>query len=443
MHELLGEAVYRLAQRLRREPMAQALDQLEKTQWLPIERLRELQREKLSRALKHAIANIPYYRSKASSLPGAKDIEADPIGALKIFPAITKKILSSNLEAFRDVHSKLPVSYDSTSGSSGFPMIMEIDYGTLAFQHAAFFRAAAWYGIRPGYKEVRLWGTQLDSKRKLQDSLKNALLNRTVISCYDMSDRGLDRIFQVIKKVRPTVLYGFTSAVATFCKYVRDARHPKEIDSLKCIFITGEKMLDSQKQTIREAFPIPLVNEYGCTEFGPLSMTCPHGSEHYTMENLFAEFDGDRHALLTDLNSRHMPLIRFENGDMFTLKPSNCPCGRALDLVESVAGRITEYLQLPSGKQVHGMVFDYIPKYFIDRIDRFQVAQTDLHRIEIRYVAGRNYSDRVLDEFRDKLRSVIDDDVNLVFLRTEQLEVEKSGKTKFVKGLPKTAAPSP
>ena len=66
--------------------------------------------------------------------------------------------------------------------------------------------------------------------------------------------------------------------------------------------------------------------------------------------------------LVTTLNNRAMPLIRYRIGDRGMLLEGGCPCGRGLPLMQVAEGRISDSFTAPSGRRVSGVLFPHLFK---------------------------------------------------------------------------------
>jgi phenylacetate-coenzyme A ligase PaaK-like adenylate-forming protein len=65
------------------------------------------------------------------------------------------------------------------------------------------------------------------------------------------------------------------------------------------------------------------------------------------------EFDRRGEVVISDLTNRAMVLLNYRLGDVATMLPGQCPCGRSLPMISFLEGRRTEWLQSTSGKLVH------------------------------------------------------------------------------------------
>jgi phenylacetate-CoA ligase len=119
-----------------------------------------------------------------------------------------------------------------------------------------------------------------------------------------------------------------------------------------------------------------VLDSYGCRETSLNAMECrQQRGLHVAMENNYLEVDGGR-ILVTNLNNRAMPLIRYEIGDRAeAFLAGQCACGRGLERLARVEGRTSDTLRF--GKRiVHAEYITHL--FYTDTpITRFQVIKNE------------------------------------------------------------------
>lgn len=61
--------------------------------------------------------------------------------------------------------------------------------------------------------------------------------------------------------------------------------------NLKYIEITGEYLLESQREYIRNKYNVIIVNHYGVIETNYIALECPFQNKHLVDDNVFVELD--------------------------------------------------------------------------------------------------------------------------------------------------------
>ncbi len=114
------------------------------------------------------------------------------------------------------------------------------------------------------------------------------------------------------------------------------------------------------RRRLESAFGAPVLDVYGSTECKEIAWQCPSGAGyHVNMESVVVELLGSDgrevssgetgDVVVTTLTNRAMPLIRYVTGDRARRVDGPCPCGRGLERLEGIEGRMSEYLHLPGG----------------------------------------------------------------------------------------------
>jgi phenylacetate-CoA ligase len=306
------------------------------------------------------------------------------------------------------------------------------------------WRALARFGVPLGAPVLRVWGTQLDLHRRIRDLAKDLLLNRRTLSGHHVTDETARACARLLARRSVEALYGFTSAV-TLLAHRLEARAAGQ--ALRVVVVTGERLEPAARRAIERSFAAAVCQEYGCTEAGPIAHECPEGSLHVNEENVILECrtcgtplypeTGCTHAegvLVTELNNRVLPLLRYALADGVRVLPRPCPCGRASLRLAPVIGRESEAVLTRDGSALSGMFFDYLPKYVASEVVELQFVQEAPGSLCVLVVAGPAYRDAGT---RERLRALIDDaargGLDVLVREVDAVPREPSGKIKLVK----------
>lgn len=128
---------------------------------------------------------------------------------------------------------------------------------------------------------------------------------------------------------------------------------------IRKVFYTGEHLYPSEQEYLKETFGVEVIASigYGTVDAGPIGFQCPysHGGVHHVhMDHQFVEIvdrrtkeragsGGIGEVLITNLNRRLMPLIRYKIGDLGRWVEGDCPCGRSMPRFE-LLGRSDDVL---------------------------------------------------------------------------------------------------
>ena len=392
---LARNLVYRPATWLRREPVFRLLREYEASQWWAPERLAAAQERSLVAILRHALANTAHYAAVArmAGIDVAKIVASD----LVRLPLLTKIDLVERGDRMQAPLPSWQTSWKTTGGSTGVAVRLRKDRHATATEQAASWRSYAWYGIRPGDRQARFWGTPQTAKAKLRFAAIDFVLNRDRFSAFAFRRDDLGRYFARVRETRPAWAYGYVSMLAQFAQYCLDESLPLSQVGVRAVVTTSEVLSPGDRAVISKAFGAPVYDEYGCGEVGAVLYECERGTRHLMAENLFVELLPDptpdqpaaARLVVTDLHNRATPLLRYDLGDRVVPAP-RCACGRGLPGFAAVFGRAYDFVETSDGTRYHGEFFLYVLESARDRglpVRQAQFIQEDADRIRVRVVA--------------------------------------------------------
>src|SRR5262245_27335491 len=106
---------------IQHRPTLSILAELQRTQWYSRQKLLDMQRDGLVRLLKHAEANVPYYRDQFAA-HGVNASEIRDLRDLARLPVLTRSLAQQAAERRCSVIPPLPLIRKSTSGTLGQPL---------------------------------------------------------------------------------------------------------------------------------------------------------------------------------------------------------------------------------------------------------------------------------------------------------------------------------
>jgi len=434
---ILLDMNYSIVQRLRGEPVFEALKQLETSQWHAADQIARTQWQQIQVLLGHAYDNVPYYQHRfreAGITPGQIRDWSD----FTKIPVLTKDDLRNPPCRIVARDRRGASSSYSSSGSTGPSSTVLVDRIAAAYRHAAVFRMRKWMGLEIGDRMIMFWGRQLDLKNRVVDHLKDLLLNRRTFSTHALNAELMSRYSRMVRRFKPKLLYGFASAIYQFAQHLDAHNQDLRGSGIRAVLVTGEPLFGYQREAMQDTFGCPVYVQYGAEEFGPLAYECPSGSLHVMAENVYIEVEeptdsgGKGNLLVTGLRSAVMPLIRYRLGDVGILSNCTCSCGRELPLVKEISGRSVDFIRTPDGKMMHGINFDYLPKYFLNEIRQFQIVQTDRKTLSIDIVKEQGFDEHTLNRFEKRLREIVGSELQVQYQFKTAIEREATGKSRFI-----------
>ena len=367
------------------------VEDLRARQFDTVDRVAERQHARVKELLQYAAERSPYYRSRLKAADGH-------IVALADAPFLTKAILQAQLDELRAQPSPAQVTLKTTGGSTGQAVTVIKDRDALAREMAATWLAYGWFGVRPGDKSARFWGAAPTIKRRLRAAAVRFAVRRVNFSAFAFDEADLEAYWRRCLSYRPVFLYGYVSMLEAFADFVRRRGYDGASLGLSSIITTSEVLGEPQRRLLEQVFGTRVQNEYGCGEVGPIAYECEQGALHVMAENLFVELrkeDGtiagpgeSGEVVITDLNNRATPLIRYRVGDFATWGAS-CTCGRGWPTFTRVWGREYDFVLAPDGRRYHGEFFMYMFEDLKDAragIRQFQVVQRAADQLEVSLV---------------------------------------------------------
>ncbi len=386
-------------------PTLAAARRLERGQWHAPARVRATQRQRLRDMLVHAGARIPWYRRmmrRAGLDPGA----ADPLETLTALPPLTRDDIRRHSSEM--VWPAVPGGLHpfNTGGSTGQPLSFMVDRRRQASDQAARFHTRRWFDVRPGDRELWLWGSPIEHGRA--DRVKrwrDGLVNHRLLNAFDMSPATMDAYLDEVERYRPACIFGYPSSIFHLVEHARRRGRVVARPKLKAVFVTGEVCYPHQREAIASYFGVPVADGYGSRDAGFIAHECELGALHVISDHVYVEIlDGERpvpagesgEVVVTHLASMGMPFIRYRTGDRARLRKGRCACGRGWPMMEAVEGRQTDFIYLPDGTSMHALSLIYVIREQPD-IRRFRITQREDHALDVELVTTRPASRPMAD----------------------------------------------
>jgi phenylacetate-CoA ligase len=415
--------------------------ELEKTQWLSRDEVLQLQWGKLRRLLAHAYANVPFYRHRfetARVTPADIRTPAD----MERIPPLTKQDLRQHLDELIATNAnRSQLRRNATGGSTGEPTVFFNDRLDLDYGSAVVLRNYRWVGLEPGETHVMLWGSAFDLSlfASAKGRLTNWVLDRHILSAFEMTEASLLHYIDVVHRLRPRVITGYASALELLASYILQSGVSFQPQELRAVLSTAETLRPDQRALMERAFGCPIFDRYGSREVGCVAHECEHRGLHVNAENLYVEVVQDGHPVptgefgelaVTTLNNYGFPFIRYLIGDAGSLLDEPCPCGRGLPVLGKLFGRVHDILVTPDGRFLPGEFFPHLFKDVVG-VERFQVIQRELGRLLIRILPNDAYRPSDTDFVLEKTRQVVGEQMQVEVEFVDELPTLPSGKTRF------------
>ncbi|MBN1163391.1 MAG: phenylacetate--CoA ligase family protein [Candidatus Krumholzibacteriota bacterium] len=410
--------------------------------WLPLEELRRLQQEKLRRLVAYSARQVPFYER----LFAGKGIDIDRVDSIDILRkagiSLTKEMVrAAGDDLLSREFDKARLHSNATSGSTGDPVTCYMTYDNWCMKVAGKKRTEDWVGKPVGTRTTMIWGHK--SRPSLRMRMKYALYwkfqNYQFLSAFNIGEESLLDYVEKIKRHRSRFIESYVTVVYLMAQAI--VKHRVTPPRLDGILIGAERLFDFQKERIEDAFQCPVFNRYGSSEFMSIASECKEQQGlHINVDNLWVEVvdDQDRpvvgepgHIVITDLENKALPFIRYRIGDLGIMSAESCSCGRTFPLLQDVVGRAADTFKTEDGREIHEM-------FFIWKLDRmpgvrkFQVVQKSLKEAQVNVEEDGTLSREKISAFIvEKLEELTSQGVSISVNYLDQIPLTKVGKMKF------------
>ena len=445
LHKELSRLIHSIYLSLKSKPIFNYLEQLLESQYYPIEKLRNMQADRLKRVVRHAYQNTEYYK-KAFDRANIKLNRITTLEDLRFLPILSKETVRNHLNDLIAQDHDRPTYFTYTSGSTGQPMKFLRDSEAAAWYWAAEYRGPVWHGWEVGDKYGYFWGVHHTVSKKNKDKLGDLLLNRIRFSAHDFSEERATSFYQKCLEFKPLYFWGYPSSIYNFSKKLYDLGLDGRSLNLKFIKTSSEMLYEFQREMLEESFGCTVYNDYGACEVGHIGFECPLGGMHLSIENFCVEILNNNYqpveegesgkVVLTNLVNFAMPLIRYEIGDIASLSADSCPCGRSLPLLDSLEGRSCDVVIDQDGKQLHCVVLSYLIKEVAHReglnsASQIRFIQRERNKMLVQIVKGPTFSSSLTDFLSFNVKKILGSSCIVSFDFPEEIPVEQSGKFRY------------
>ncbi|WP_433430367.1 phenylacetate--CoA ligase family protein [Nonomuraea sp. CA-141351] len=411
-------------------PVAYHLAGVRRRERLGHEKQRRLQAQRLRALVRHAYANVPYYRrafvpALVEGLRSAHDLAG--------FPVLDRMDLHHNgagllADGFTEANTRAA----ATSGSSGIPITIRNSERDLGYLRATYLQDMLSLGLRPSDRIAYF---------RVNPFLRHPLERLGVLRNFHIpTDRSLDEQVAAFLAARPTFLVGFPNVIASVVDELK--RRGIAHKGVRTVLFGGERLTPAARAHILDYFGAAHQEVYACVETFTIARACPKGSLHLRTSDLVVEVehedgtvsveDGRGEIILTRLRGQAMPLIRYRLGDRVHITPSDCPCGVArTPIVREVLGRSQDRIAAADGRRYYGDFLTYVVQDFPE-VTRMQLIQHRPGAVEVVIVPVAGARDDLTADITQALRRKAPG-LDATVRTATRIAPEANGKIKIVK----------
>ena len=340
-------------------------------------------------------------------------------------------------------YNKKTVYINSTSGSSGDPMVFAKDKFCHALIWANIMHRFAWHGVDFNHSyQARFYGMPLDFKSNKILRFKDFLSNRYRFNIFDLSASGIEKIITKFKQKKFTYINGYTSSIVLVAKHLKEKKLVLKnlCPSLKICIVTSEMLFEDDKRLLVETLGVPIINEYGASELDVIAFENQTGEWTVNAETLFVEILDENNKplplgkegriVVTNLYNKAHPFIRYDVGDYGVLDEKSTA---KHPILKKLTGRTNDVAVLPSGKMAPGMTFYSITKKLFGdegNVKEFTITQIQSDTFEIQYASEVALTTDEINRIEKVFTNFLEPNLKYIFTRKNLLQRNKNGKLK-------------
>ena len=375
---------------------------------------------------------------------------------LEELPILDKELVRKHPQLFisnsRDV--KTAVSFHST-GSTGTPTEIHHD------RHSLLTNIA--FGEREREAVIRMCGGSFRPK-ELYVGYETSTF-RNVIAFYEENVlfpirpqrravsmlESIDKIAAIASKESFDILVGYGGWIHLFFKII--GARGIDIKLPKMIMYMGEALPHGGREYIEETFGIPVLSRYNTVEAFKIGFYCEERTGFHLHEDLShiwiartngeaAPFGEQGRIILSNLVNRGTVLLNYPVGDLASLSPQSCPCGRTFRVLSELEGRVEDILPLVDGRFIHPRAIWQIFKN--DRtVLQYQLLQHEPQRFELNLVTeGESEFQRALERALPELKRLLAPDAVIDTNRRTEFERDSGQKFRAVASFCRSRIPA-
>lgn len=350
------------------------------------------------------------------------------------FPIVNKEMLKANWDeiAVPQYLNQKDNCIKYTSGSTGTPFRMIMD----RYKHCRWIAGNKVFrenvGVKSHEKTVYISGTVADKKIPMERQDRD---NVYYLDCKYLDENTFAGLLKYMKENKVRTLTAMASVLEQLGRYVEEHKIIWEGETLLAVFSVSEALKERTRAVVSKFFGCNTYVLYANEGNGVLGVEdgagigCRANTADFYFEVLSMDSDepvaeGEMGRLvITDLFNKAFPVIRYENGDLVSMK--TMPDGRTY--ITEIGGRKIDILYTTDGRMVH--YFDGISflEPYMD-IKQFQLIQEDYHNFTwVLNTENHGYEDMIIEESK----KLFGEDSNWNFQYVKEIPKLRSGKQRM------------
>lgn len=416
-------------------------EQAKRREYFTAQQWNDYQNLQLQRMISHAYATVPFYRESFNKNGfddnALKKINTETIGQL---PVLSKEELrqygtSTLLSSIREDNG----SFFASSGSTGTPTQIMYSHA----MHQRWFgiyelRVRNWAGVSSFVPRGMIGGRRIlpGAENKPPFYRYNYFEKQVYFSAYHISPQNIKDYLKGMQRHHVQYMTGYAMSNFFLAGFFKELKI--EAPQLKCVITSSEKLTPEMRDVFKEVYGCKTFDGWGSVEACGLATECDHGSMHISPDagllevlddNLKPVPAGVEGALYcTGFLNFDQPLIRYKIGDRAILSGKPCACGRAMPVIQEIAGRVEDVIVGKDGRQ---MVRFHSIFNGLHAIKQSQVIQETAEDIVVKVVTDNKLAEAEVQLIKQRIESQLGE-MNITVEDVPNIPLTNNGKFKAV-----------
>ncbi|HEU4964461.1 MAG TPA: phenylacetate--CoA ligase PaaK [Bacilli bacterium] len=327
----------------------------ERIETMTREDLQEMQLERVRQTLRRVYDRVPFYRQKFEELNLTPD-DMHTLEDLRKYPFTVKTDLRENYPFGLFAVDKDEVArIHGSSGTKGKPTVVGYTKRDLEHWGEICARAICAAGGKPGDMYHNAYGYGLFTGG-LGMHYGAETMGATVVP---VSGGNTSRQITLIQDFEPRGIAATPSYALNIAEELERQGLDPRATSLEYGIFGAEPWTDEMRQALEQKWNIKAVDIYGLSEvMGPgVSIECCEAQNglHIAEDHFLPEiidpktgevlpYGEEGELVFTSLTKEAFPIVRYRTGDISSLDPTPCACGRTTIRMARIKGRIDDMM---------------------------------------------------------------------------------------------------
>jgi phenylacetate-CoA ligase len=422
-----------------------ALDGFLKRSSFTREQWREYQTRELRELLQLAMTRVPYYRAAWRDLGlTQRAIDRFELDDLTSLPLLEKEATRANPDAFCvDGTPPRGATICPTSGSTGTPV--RVYFTNADFRRSLALREAR--ACRPAKVSFRLPRATFSGRLVEPNAASkgpfhrfNAVERQVYFSAFHLSPQNAAAYVEPLRRHRVVWGTGYTHAWEQLAGFMLEQR-VEPPPSMRAVITTSEKLTQTARTRIEQAFRCRVYEEYGTVEDAVFASEHSDGRLRLSPDAGIVELvrpdgtivdpssDEEGETVTTGFIRRSQLFVRYRLGDVARWDPAPDQSGLAMPIFREILGRIEDVVEGPDGRRTvrfHGIFTE------LEGVREAQVIQESRSQLRIKVVPTAQFGEPTIREIIARVQARLTSEMGVIVEAVDSIPRTAAGKFQAV-----------